>query len=89
MTVIFELTMGITVIAMVLYLLKLSNLVVTDRRAGITLYYNTLNAYRTGLLMKKATERGVDLVYPEDLSDEELIEKVDEEVESDMNRIKE
>lgn len=89
MSLIFELTMGITCIAMVLYLFKLMNLVVTDRRAGVTLYYNTLNAFRTGVLIKKAQERGVDLVYPEDLSDEELADKIDEEVEEDMNRIRE
>ena len=89
MTLIFELTMGTICIAMVLYMFKLLNIVVTDRRAGVTLYYNTLNAFRTGLLMKKAKERGVDLVYPEDMSDEELADKIDEEVEEDMNRIRE
>lgn len=88
MTLIFELTMGITCIAMVLYMFKMLNIVVTDRRAGITLYYNTLNAFRTGVLIKKAQERGVDLVYPEEMSDEELVDKIDEEVEEDMNRIR-
>ena len=88
MTLIFELTMGITCIAMVLYMFKMLNIVVTDRRAGITLYYNTLNAFRTGVLIKKAQERGVDLVYPEEMSDEELVDKIDEEVEEDMNRLR-
>lgn len=89
MSLIFELTMGTICIAMVLYMFKLLNIIVTDRRAGITLYYNTLNAFRTGALMKKAQERGVDLVYPEDVTDEELVDKIDEEVEADMNRIRE
>jgi len=87
MTVIFELVLGTTLIVLVIYLIKLVNIQVVDQRSGLKLYRNTANAYRTGVVMKKAKENGVDLVYPDDfLEDDEFVKKIDEEVEADLNK---
>ena len=48
-------------------------------------YLDTVIAYKVGTIQKKANDNDVELVYPE--HKDEFIDKIERELEADLNRV--
>lgn len=80
----FEAIVGIGIAAFLLVFAYVVYSAWSERRKSRDFYLDTVVAYKVGLIIQKADEKKIELVYPDQKDD--FIDSIEGRVEADLNR---